>query len=309
MSQSQRRPAAQGDQLDGEPVVFYQPIYSLRDCVVVSLEALVRWRTPSGRILGAPVALATARTPAERFALDRLVLRQACADMTGLLADHHEDGLHGLNVNVTPSSLVHPALGTAVGDILEETGLAPQYLRLEVPETAAFDDLADATDVLRSITATGVSLTLDDVGVEAIGLRYLKTLDIDGVKIDRSFVTRMLNGASDLAVVRLLVDLCAGLEIRLTAEGVERCEQLDVARRLGVRAIQGYHVSRPLPLHQVRQFLRSGVERACSTCFTPEAADHWGRWLTAPAEAALAMRPRGVPAARGSGQRAAVPSE
>ena len=222
-------------------------------------------------------ALAKATTATERLALDLAVLRQACTDMTVLLTSHQQSGLHGLNVNLTPSSLVHPGLDVAVLDILEETGLPPVYLRLEVPETAAFADLAEATDVLRRITSAGVALTLDDVGVEAVGLRYLKTLAIDGIKIDRSFITRMLNGASDLAVVRLLVDLCAGLEIRLTAEGVERCEQLEVARGLGVRAIQGYHVARPMPFDaarpvprprrcaRLRRLLRAGPPRVRRT--------------------------------------------
>lgn len=297
---------------DGHPVVFYQPIYSLRDSCVVSLEALVRWRRPDGQILGAVAALAKATTPTERFALDLTVLRQACADMTVLLSRHQDSGLHGLNVNLTPSSLVHPGLDVAVLDILEETGLPPVYLRLEVPETAAFGDLAEATDVLRRITATGVALTLDDVGVEAIGLRYLKTLAIDGIKIDRSFITRMLNGASDLAVVRLLVDLCAGLEIRLTAEGVERCEQLEVARSLGVRAIQGFHVARPMPFESIDQFLATGAAHVCSDCFGPGHRGYGapvtpGVDTAASSSSATTARAQGRGGRRG--QRAAVPSE
>ncbi len=288
-------------------MVFYQPIYSLRDACIVSIEALVRWRTPGGAILGAPQALAKATTDSERLSLDLAVLRQASVDMLGLLSRHHDAGLHGLNVNLTPSSLVSPGLDVAVLDILEETGLPPVYLRLEVPETAAFGDLADATDVLRRITATGVALTLDDVGVEAIGLRYLKTLTIDGIKIDRSFITRMLNGASDLAVVRLLVDLCAGLEIRLTAEGVERCEQLEVARDLGVRAIQGYHVARPMPLEQIDEFLTRGAASVCDSCFGPNHRRYGAPTTPGIEPAAAPARPRGRAGRRD--QRAAVPSE
>jgi EAL domain-containing protein (putative c-di-GMP-specific phosphodiesterase class I) len=251
--------------------VFYQPIYSLRDEVIVSLEALLRWQRSDGSMLGAPAALRLATTSEARLALDRFVLHRACADMSELVEWFGAGGLHGLNVNLMPSTLIDPRLDVLVADTLEVTGLSPHLLRLEVPETAAFADLAQATDALRAITRSGVNLTLDDVGVEAIGLRYLKRLDIDGLKIDRSFVNRMLNGASDLAVVRLLVEMCAGLEIRLTAEGVERCEQVEVARSLGVRAIQGYHFSRPVPLERtirlLHEFPRGGAEAICRRCF------------------------------------------
>ncbi|MDP9221298.1 MAG: EAL domain-containing protein, partial [Actinomycetota bacterium] len=105
----------------------------------------------------------------------------------------------------------------------------------------------------------------------------------DGLKLDRSFVTRMLNGASDLTVVRLLVDLCAGLEIRLTAEGVERCDQLQVARSLGVRAIQGNHVARPMALERLQEFLRRGVTHVCDSCFGSDPSVNQ-RMAAAPAE-------------------------
>jgi EAL domain-containing protein (putative c-di-GMP-specific phosphodiesterase class I) len=287
-----------------ELVVYYQPIYSLRDNQVVSLEALVRGRTPEGRVVGALQMLEGADTPELRYALDRAVLHRACTDMTALLDRYHDRGLHGLNVNLTPTSLVQPSLDVAVFDTLEQTGLPPTVLRLEVPETAAFADLAEATDKLRRITGSGVALTLDDVGVEAIGLRYLKTLRIDGLKIDRAFIVRMLNGASDLAVVRLLVDLCAGLDIRLTAEGVERCEQVEVARSLGVRAIQGFHVARPMTLERLSEWLDAGgAARACPACFGRARSVAGATSATADG---TPSQPAGVPQ---PGQRAAVPSE
>jgi EAL domain-containing protein (putative c-di-GMP-specific phosphodiesterase class I) len=259
----------------GEMVLHYQPIYSLRDSVVVSVEALVRWSLPGGTFLGAPTVLAQATTPAQRLELDLAVLRRACTDAVTLIADHADTGLHALNVNITPSTLTYPDLDTAVLQILDETGLAPEHLRLEVPETAAFEDIADATGALTALTARGVSLTLDDVGVEAVGLRYLKQLTIDGLKIDRTFVARMLGHASDLAIVRLLVDLCTGLDIRLTAEGIERCEQVQVARRLGVRAIQGFHLSYPVPLQALPPLLRGGITRICTACFETHVPAGW----------------------------------
>ena len=260
---------------------------------MVSVEALVRGHTPDGRRLSRRDARARG-VPRGQQALDAAVLRQACLDMGVLLAERGRDGLHAANVNLTPSSLIHPALDRLVLGTLAECGLPAEHLRIEVPETAAFADLAEAADTLRRMTSAGVALTLDDVGVEGIGLRYLSSLTIDGLKIDRTFVTRMLTGASELAVVRLMVDICAGLGIRLTAEGVERCAQVEVLRALGVRAIQGHHVARPMPLDQ-------------SAVRAPARARPGLPGLLRPPGPAAPPDPTGVGGAAGA-QRAAVPS-
>lgn len=253
----------------GELVVLYQPIYSLQDSAVVTLEALMRWRTPGGELLGASETLALAETGQARFDLDLAVLRQATFDLVQMLPEHEANGLFTVNVNLTPSTLQQPDLDTEVLRVLAETGLPPQHLRFEIPETAALAELAVAADGLRRITKSGIALTLDDVGVDDVGLRHLKALTIDGIKVDRTLTATMLDPAGDHALARLLVDLCAGVGIRLTVEGVETCEQMAVARSLGVRAVQGHHVSPPLPLEELREFLRGTAAEPCPRCFPP----------------------------------------
>jgi EAL domain-containing protein (putative c-di-GMP-specific phosphodiesterase class I) len=256
----------------GQLVVYYQPIFSLQDGAVVTIEALMRWRTAAGRVLGAVEALARAATPQERFALDLAVLRQACADLVTMLQEHERDGLFAVNVNLTPASLQQPDLDDQVLRVLAETGLAPEHLRFEVPETAALAELAVAADGLRRITSSGIALTLDDVGVDDVGLRYLRALTIDGIKIDRTVTSTILDEDGDRVLGRLLVNLCAGLDVRLTFEGVERCAQMDAARELGVRAVQGHHVSPPLPVEELRAFLRTTAGGDCPRCFPQRAA-------------------------------------
>jgi EAL domain-containing protein (putative c-di-GMP-specific phosphodiesterase class I) len=258
-------------------VVLYQPIYSLQDNAVVTVEALMRWRTPGGELLGAAETLALATTPQERFDLDLAVLRQAATDLGLMLPEHQESGLFAVNVNLTPSTLQQPDLDLEVLRVLAETGLPPQHLRFEVPETAALAELAVAADALRRITKSGIALTLDDVGVDDVGLRHLDALTIDGIKVDRTLTSTMLDPDGDHALARLLVDLCAGVGVRLTVEGVETCEQMSVARELRMRAVQGHHVSPPLPLEELRAFLRGSAVDRCPRCFaaadiTPPAA-------------------------------------
>jgi EAL domain-containing protein (putative c-di-GMP-specific phosphodiesterase class I) len=227
----------------------------------------MRWRAPDGELLGAAETLALAQTPQARFDLDLAVLRQATTDLARMLPEHGPTGLFAVNVNLTPSTLQQPALDVEVLRVLAETGLAPQHLRFEVPETAALTELAVAAEGLRRITRSGIALTLDDVGVDDVGLRHLKALTIDGIKVDRTLTATMLDPDGDHALARLLVDVCAGMGVRLTVEGVETCEQMAVARRLGLRAVQGHHVSPPLPLEELRAFLRGTAGRPCPRCF------------------------------------------
>lgn len=232
----------------------------------------MRWRTTDGDVLGAADALARAETPEQRFALDLAVLRQACSDLVTMLPEHEPGGLSTVNVNLTPASLQRPDLDERVLAVLAETGLGPQHLRLEVPETAALAELAVAADGLRRITSSGIALTLDDVGVDDVGLRYLRALTIDGIKIDRTVTATILDEDGDRLLGRLLVNLCAGLDVRLTFEGVERCAHIDAALELGVRAVQGHHVCPPLPLADLRTFLRSSSGGDCERCFPQRAA-------------------------------------
>jgi EAL domain-containing protein (putative c-di-GMP-specific phosphodiesterase class I) len=256
----------------GELVVLYQPIYSLQDRAVVTVEALMRWRTPDGELWGAAETLALAETPKARFDLDLAVLRRATTDLVRMLPEHRAHGLSTVNVNLTPSTLQQPDLDVEVLGVLADAGLSPQHLRFEVPETAALAELAVAAEGLRRITRSGIALTLDDVGVDDVGLRHLKALTIDGIKVDRTLTATMLDPDGDHALARLLVDLCAGVDVRLTVEGVETCEQMAVARQLGLRAVQGHHVSPPLPIADLRAFLRGAAGHRCPRCF-PAADD------------------------------------
>jgi EAL domain-containing protein (putative c-di-GMP-specific phosphodiesterase class I) len=257
-------------------VVLYQPIYSLLDSAVATVEALLRWRAADGELLGAAETLALAETTQKRFDLDLAVLRQATTDLARLLPEHEPQGLYSVNVNLTPSSLQRPDLDVQVLKVLAETGLDPSHLRFEVPETAELAELAVAADGLRRIARSGIALTLDDVGVDDVGLRHLKALSIDGIKVDRALTATMLDPQGDHALARLLVDVCAGLDLRLTVEGVETCEQMAVARELGLRAVQGHHISPPLPLEELSAFLRrTAAEAPCPICF-PQVAEATG---------------------------------
>jgi EAL domain-containing protein (putative c-di-GMP-specific phosphodiesterase class I) len=179
--------------------------------------------------------------------LDRWVLWQSCADMVQL--DHLLGEAAPRRVNVNLST---PTLSTDFDELvlatLRQTGLRPDRLRLEMPEDADLQTLADAGPRLERLIAQGVGVTLDDMGSGSTSLRYLSTLTIDGIKIDQAFVAGMLHNPRDHTVVKLLTDLGHGLGLHVTAEGVESAEQLTALAQLGVGYAQGYHLAEPQPL-------------------------------------------------------------
>ncbi|WP_196279089.1 putative bifunctional diguanylate cyclase/phosphodiesterase [Catellatospora vulcania] len=238
----------------GELRLHYQPIVRVNDRSVASVEALVRWQHPTMGLLPPGRFLPGARRAGHLPALDRWVLRRACADLVAMDEELGEQSPKWVNVNLSAPTLAGPFDETVVRT-LADTGLPASRLRLELPEDADLQTLADAGPRLERLISLGVWLTLDDMGAGSTNLRYLSTLSIHGIKIDRAFVSGMLHNPRDHAVVKLLTDLAHGLGLRVTAEGVESAAQLSELARLGVVHAQGYHLAHPMPLNALTTLL------------------------------------------------------
>ena len=186
-------------------------------------------------------------------ALDRWVLRTALEQLARWLPLRGRGaGVPPLvNVNLSPASLGTPDLADRVLAQVRAAGCAPGHLRLELPETASLSTLECAVPQLDALARAGVALVVDDMGAGASSLRNLSTIPVAGMKIDRSFVAGMLTRSGDRAVVQMLTDLAVGLGLRVTAEGVETAAQEEELRRLGVSALQGFHLGRPVPAEAV----------------------------------------------------------
>ncbi|GIG05983.1 putative bifunctional diguanylate cyclase/phosphodiesterase [Catellatospora coxensis] len=238
--------------------LHYQPIVRLADRRIDSMEALLRWQHPVRGLLAPGEFLPAAARAGHMPLLDRWVLGRACADLAEVRAALGRAAPSKVNVNISAASLETP-FDDMVLDALAEAGLPPHSLRLELPENAELEALATASPRLARLAEHGVRLTLDDMGAGSTNLRYLSTLDVQGIKIDRGFVAGMLHNPRDHAVVKLLSDLGHGLGLRTTAEGVENAEQLAVLDDLGVPYAQGFHLGAPQPLAAVRRLLRARV--------------------------------------------------
>ncbi|MBB2899376.1 diguanylate cyclase (GGDEF)-like protein [Kineococcus radiotolerans] len=231
-----------------ELVLHYQPIVDARTRHVLSVEALVRWQHPDRGLLGAAEVLDRAHAERLEVALDRWVLRTALAQLRTWETTRHADGNRApslINVNVSPASLSRPDLAESVLGAVHDGAARPEQLRLELPETASLSTMEVAGPQLRRLAAAGVALVFDDMGAGASSLRNLSTIPVAGMKIDRSFVAGMLTRQGDRAVVEMLTNLAVGLGLRVTAEGVEDAAQEQELRRLGVTALQGYHIAHP----------------------------------------------------------------
>jgi diguanylate cyclase (GGDEF)-like protein len=244
----------------GELRLHYQPIVRIHDRALMSLEALVRWQHPTMGLLLPGRFLPGARRAGHLPMLDSWVLRTACAEMADLGRTLDAGVPPTINVNVSPPTLAGP-VDEVVEYALSTSGLAANQLRIELPEDADLQTLADATPRLERLSTLGVGLTLDDMGAGSTNLRYLSTLSIHGIKIDRAFVAGMLDNPRDHTVVKLLTDLAQGLGMGVTAEGVETAGQLAALAELDVTYAQGNYLATAQPLDQLREVLSAGVLR------------------------------------------------
>jgi len=240
----------------GEFVLHYQPIKELTSGLTVGAEALVRWQHPQHGLLPPGEFLPAAEASGIIGALDQWVLAEACRQLARWDRDPAVTAPRCINVNLSRPHLADPALLEHVLAALAAGGLSPHRLRLELPETATLQDLQAAGPALAALRATGVTLTLDDLGAGSSTLRHLSDLPLDGVKIDRSLVSDMLANDRGEAVVRLLVDLAHNIALQVTAEGIETAEQLQALRALGCTLGQGYHLGRPRPASEAAGWLQ-----------------------------------------------------
>lgn len=233
--------------------LFYQPILDLHSGKLSKLEALVRWQHPQRGLLSPDRFIGIAEANGFIAELDNWVLRRACCDLS-LLADAGHEQVK-IAVNCSALNLGRNELVEEVSDALLNFSVAAHRLELEVTENALMGNIEQAVDLLQEIRALGVSLSIDDFGTGYSSLAYLKRLPIDTLKIDRSFIQDIPSSHEDMEIVQAIIAMAHSLQLKVVAEGVESPEQLSFLRNLGCDSIQGYLLSRPIPMQQLLSFL------------------------------------------------------
>ncbi len=240
----------------GEFLVHYQPQLDLRSGRVVGVEALVRWRHPDAGPISPAQFVPQAEASGLIVPIGEWVLRTACAQNKVWQAC----GFPSLRVavNLSARQFRQPDLLGSIQRVLQETGLDPRSLELELTESIIMHNAEAALAALHALNTMGVQLSIDDFGTGYSSLSYLKRFPIQVLKIDQSFVRGLAVDPSDAAIVTAIIALAHSLDLRVIAEGVETEEQLTFLRSHQCDEMQGYYFSRPLPVEEVTQLLREG---------------------------------------------------
>ncbi|WCE04320.1 EAL domain-containing protein [Pseudoxanthomonas sp. JBR18] len=240
----------------GELSLVYQPLYRLADNLIVGAEALLRWQHPELGAIPPSVFIEVAEQSGLIEQLGPQVLRAACdaASRWGLPSASGGE-LPFVSVNVSPRQLRSGDLPEVVSRVLQETGLSAGRLHLELTETAVIGDEAHASLMLAKLHRAGVKVWLDDFGTGFSGLSHLRRVPVDGVKIDRSFITDLQRNPDDLALTTAIIAMAHSLGIAVVAEGVEKQGQFDLLRERGCDLAQGYWLGYPLNDSEFAQLL------------------------------------------------------
>lgn len=250
-------PSADGPQSDlianrpdfGSLEVYYQTVHRAQEGYsALGAEALVRWRHSQRGLLTPASFIPIAEEGGLIDALGFWVLREACR----AACKWPENAF--VAVNVSPAQLRRPNFAEEVFAVLQESGLPPSRLELELTESSLIEDNSDVYTVLKSLRSRGVQISLDDFGTGFSSLSHLMRFDIDRIKIDRSFVSLLGTKANGAAIIGAIVALSRNLGISTTAEGVETEYQRDFLSALGCTDLQGYFFSKPVPLRELDCF-------------------------------------------------------
>lgn len=235
-----------------ELALVYQPKVDLASGRVVGLEALIRWLTRSGNIVGPEQFIPVAEETGLIVPIGRWVARAACEQWVSW----HAEGLAPppVAINLSPRQFGDERLIDDIDAILHETGMDPAHFQVEVTESAAMDNPVRTFDMLDAMRQRGLHVYIDDFGTGHSNLGQLKRMPIDALKIDKSLIDDVLIDSDDAEIATAIIRLAHALNMRVVAEGVETPEQVAFLKKRGCDEIQGYVVARPLPPDKVGAF-------------------------------------------------------
>jgi len=234
---------------EGEFELYYQPQFGTRTSRLVGFEALVRWRHPRRGLVSPGVFIPLMEEYGLIDALGEWVLRTACMEAARWPGDLH------IAVNVSPLQVRNGRFALTLGEALMRSGLAPHRLELEITESVFIGDEAGTRAQLELWKSLGVRIALDDFGSGYSSLSYLSAFPIDKIKIDRGFLGKLNPDHPDETadiILRTIIDLGRALDMTVTAEGVERADQLTFLAERNCSEVQGYLLGRPMPVEQAR---------------------------------------------------------
>jgi diguanylate cyclase (GGDEF)-like protein len=244
--------------------VQYQPIVDLASGLMVSVEALARWRSPDGGVIPPGVFIPVAERTGAIIPIGIRVLNDACRCLAGWQRRHSEATELSVSVNLSPRQLHSEELLEVVSHALRESGIDPSCLVLEVTETAVMEDMDNAIRILGRLKSLGIRLAMDDFGVGTSSLARLRRLPLDIVKIDKSLVDHVPDGHVASRLLEAVIGVVNALQLQTVIEGVERGDQAEHLRAAGYDLAQGYYFARPMSGDAIDALLGSTGESGIS---------------------------------------------
>ncbi|WP_323753100.1 EAL domain-containing protein [Marinobacter sp.] len=245
-------------QESGQLELFYQPIIEGRTGNVRGSEALIRWHHPTKGLVSPDQFIALAEDTGQIIKLGEWVLRQACSDAIRLQNMGHYE--HQVSVNVSPLQLRQPNFVDLVVQSLQQTGLSPNFLELEVVESVVLYDAELVIERLLELRNIGVRIAIDDFGTGFSNLSYLKLMPATKIKIDQTFIKDVISNRNDAAITQGILSMAHHLSLDVVAEGVETHSHAAFLRRHSCQLLQGYLFAKPMPFEELCEFLSRQIE-------------------------------------------------
>jgi predicted signal transduction protein with EAL and GGDEF domain len=236
--------------------VYYQPIVSVQSGQIVGFEALSRWQRPEGIVQPCDF-IPLAEETGIILEITRQLLLEACRQLHSWHELFPANPLLSLSVNISPKQFAQDDLVSEIGRLLQESGMDPRCIALEITETITMANPERSAAVLTKLKTLGVGLDIDDFGTGYSSLSRLQSFHVDTLKIDQVFVSRMDKDPESLEIVRIIITLAHNLGLKVIAEGVETQPQLDLLRQAGCELAQGYLFSKPADSQTIGKLLAS----------------------------------------------------
>jgi diguanylate cyclase (GGDEF)-like protein/PAS domain S-box-containing protein len=239
---------------NNEFVLYYQPKYSLENEAIIGMEALIRWQHPEEGLISPAEFIPIAEESSVITALGVWCLKTACRQIKEW--EKEGLGLYRVAVNLSSKQFQSRELLNTIKETLQETGLAPHFLELEITESTVMEDPGHTVTLLEDIRQLGVRIAIDDFGTGYSSLAYLKKFPVHILKIDQSFIADLTKDSDDAAIVESIISMARSLNLEVVAEGVETREQVEFLKQIRCQEAQGYYFSKPLPPEQFSEKLR-----------------------------------------------------
>lgn len=238
--------------------LFYQPQINIQDGRIVGVEALMRWCHPTLGSVSPAKFIPVAEETGLIIPLGAWALREACRQHRAWV----EQGLPPMRmaVNISALQFRQKQFCEIVKEIIEEAGIDPQFIELELTESMVMKDAEHTVNALAELRNLGIQLAIDDFGTGYSSLSYLRQFPLDRIKIDRSFIRDIRSIPANQAIVRAIIALCGSLGIETIAEGVETVDDLECLRRYACEEAQGYHFARPMPADAFEDWYKRNAE-------------------------------------------------